>query len=147
MAAKNEECRQGKLAKRQQYQFRSPYPDSRERETGVTSTKRHNTLLTIYSTLRLKGDVTSAVEMITWLNFARHLNQRVKEVFPQSRSHQVPGKWPADKILRNYDQRPFNTWNSKLHLVIRKCPHKSTFSWMLQTNCCSQKVSVNYWTL
>ena len=32
MAAKNEECRQGALAKRQQYQFRSTYPDSRERD-------------------------------------------------------------------------------------------------------------------
>ena len=41
----------------------------------------------------------------------------------------------ADKILRNHDQLT-SSWmdvrNSQLHLAIRKCPHKSTLSWMQQ---------------
>ena len=106
MAAKNEERRQGELAKRQQYQFRST-SQIVGRETGVISTNRHNTLLTMYLTLRLKGDVTSVMEMIIWQNFARHLKQRVKEVSPQSRrSHQVPGKWQENPAKTA--KRPMN---------------------------------------
>ena len=90
MAAKNEECRQGELAKRQQYQFRGVQSDGRERDSTVTS---HTSLLTPHLMHKSKGGVTSTMELTIWPNFLEYINQRVKEVFPwNKRKLLVPRK-------------------------------------------------------